>query len=135
MDKDPLKDEVRLLLEKASREKEEGELLLREKYLEGAINRIYYSAFHLALAILQLFGETPRTHAGVIQRFSLLAVDRKEFDKQHAKTLADLFRARQTSDYTTPSLLDISDVEQLRTRYIEYENVVRLRIQAILQNL
>ena len=34
MDKDPLKDEVRLLLEKTIREKEEGELLLREKYPE-----------------------------------------------------------------------------------------------------
>ena len=135
LEKDPLKDEVRLLLEKAAREKEEGELLLHEKYPEGAINRFFYSAFHLAVAILRLFGETPRTPSGVIQRFSLLAVDRKEFAKQHAKTWADLFRARQTSDYITPSLIDVSDVVHIRTQFVDYETAVRARIQEILNTL
>jgi len=126
-------NEIQLLIKKSNQERKEGELLLEEGYASGAINRFYYSAYHLAQSILLYFGERPRTHSGLIQRFSLLAIDRKLFDKNIAKIFAELYRNREMSDYSVPDLLDRQDATELYQKYLKYSEVIHTQIQKLIQ--
>lgn len=135
LNNNPIYDEIKLLLQKAQSEKEQGDLLLANNFPEGAVNRYYYCAYHIAQALLIGFGENPRTHTGMIQRFGLLAIDRKIFDKIYAKTLSKLFRAREDSDYTAITLIDTADVVELEQQLKEYISAITSVIDGLLKNL
>jgi len=63
-------DQIRALQEKAAQALSDAELLLENGSVEAAVNRGYYAVFQAARAALLTKGERPKTHSGVIQRFS-----------------------------------------------------------------
>ncbi|MHA1470549.1 MAG: glutamine amidotransferase-related protein, partial [Candidatus Asgardarchaeia archaeon] len=86
---------------------EEQKVLLKEKFVDDAISRAYYSAFLSAKALLLLLGSDVKTHSGLITMFNLKVVRGGLLPREIGRYLSELFEARQTSDYSPISLFDI----------------------------
>ncbi len=78
--------------------------------LRSLMNRIYYSVFHAAKAVLIQMGFDPKTHRGTIHLF-LNEIAKKELcSKESAKLLSKAFKLREDSDYDVLAFLDPKDV-------------------------
>ncbi len=78
---------------------EEAKILLEEKSYRGAISRAYYSFFEAANAALITKGLVAKTHAGVIQLFSLNFVKTNEIPVKFARFFNRAREAREEADY------------------------------------
>lgn len=78
---------------------EEAKILLEEKSYRGAISRTYYSFFEAANAALITKGLTAKTHAGVIQLFSLNFVKTNDVPAKFARFFSKAREAREEADY------------------------------------
>lgn len=62
-------------------------------------NRLYYSAFHMASALLLDKGFTSRSHSGTIHLIGAQFVAKGLLDKSYGRLLSRLFELRQSGDY------------------------------------
>jgi hypothetical protein len=74
-------------------------VLLREGLHRDAMSRAYYAALHYARALLLLKGEEPKTHEGVLRRFSLHFVRAGILTAAEGKVLGRLLKLREEADY------------------------------------
>lgn len=84
---------------RAKEDLEEAKILLKEKSYRGAVSRAYYSFFEAANAALITKGLTAKTHAGVIQLFSLNFVKTNEVPAKFARFFSKAREAREEADY------------------------------------
>lgn len=84
-------------------------------YWSLAGNRLYYSVFHMASALLLDKGFTARTHSGVIHLIGAQFIAKGFLDKKYGRLLSRLFELRQSGDYD--DLYDATEEEVLP--YIE----------------
>ncbi len=77
----------------------DGLLLLKNKSLNGALNRFYYAAFYAARALLATQELDSSKHSGVIFLFHKHFVKTNVISIEIAKTLSQSFEKRQDSDY------------------------------------
>lgn len=82
-------------------------------FLKTAVNRAYYAAFYAARAALLSVGESPKTHAGAIQRFNLhfVKTGRVQPDVAHVFPYAE--EARKGADYDALTVFDFRAVADL----------------------
>jgi uncharacterized protein (UPF0332 family) len=73
--------------------------LLRMGLLNDAVSRAYYSALHVARALLLTEGLDPKTHAGVSSMLSLHFIVPGRMAAAHGKELARLEQFRAEADY------------------------------------
>ena len=95
-------ERLELVKYRMSRAKEtlfEVELLLENKLLNTAVNRLYYACYYAVIALLVKSGITATTHSGVRQMFGLHFVKIGLIDRETAKFFTDIFDKRQTGDY------------------------------------
>jgi len=78
---------------------EEAKILLKEKSYRGAISRAYYSFFEAANAALITKGLVAKTHAGVIQLFSLNFVKTNDVPAKFVRFFNRAREAREEADY------------------------------------
>jgi uncharacterized protein (UPF0332 family) len=76
----------------------------------GAMNRLYYAAFHAAQAVLYVRGEEPSSHGHVRQLFGQRIVLEGDAFREEGRLLGTLYDYRQEADYGTGTL----DVEANR---------------------
>lgn len=62
-------------------------------------NRLYYSAFHMASALLLDKGYTPHSHSGVIHLIGAQFIAKDFLDKSYGRLLSRLYELRQSGDY------------------------------------
>ena len=62
-------------------------------------NRLYYSVFHMCLALLLSNGDTPRRHAGMIHKIGQDYVLEGKLDKSYGRLISRLYELRQSGDY------------------------------------
>lgn len=62
-------------------------------------NRLYYSAFHMASALLLDKGFISRSHSGVIHLIGAHFITKGLLDKSYGRLLSRLFELRQSGDY------------------------------------
>lgn len=77
----------------------EGEQLLAQSKLMGAVNRFYYAAFYGARALLATREADSSKHSGVISLFQKQFVKTGLFNTDRARALSRSFEKRQKSDY------------------------------------
>ncbi len=109
---------VQALLELVQQDLRAARLMLDEGLARAAINRAYYASFHAAQAALLSVGETPRTHAGVSNRFYVRFVEPGLIDETLSRVLPYALGQRQGADYDALTNFDaraaadlIADVE------------------------
>ena len=84
----------------------------------GAVNRLYYAAFHAAQAALYEVGENPTSHGHVQQLFGQRLVLEGEATREQGRLLGDLYDYRREADYGggEPSV----DVEALLEKVVTF---------------
>ena len=74
-------------------------LLLKEKFLRGAVSRAYYAAFHMATAALYAVNVVRGKHRGVEGAISQFLVKPGLIESEYHKIFRELMRGRIVSDY------------------------------------
>jgi hypothetical protein len=100
-------------LKVAKRRLEAAKLLFEKGMLEDAVNRVYYSFFHVTKAILNVLGYDARTHSGLISEFGLRIIKKDLMDKKFGKYLRKAFEMRESSDYEIGIIFGEEEVSTL----------------------
>lgn len=106
-------NEVRALIEKASRSFDAADRLLEAGDADFAASRTYYGYFYVAEALLLDEERSVSTHAGVIGEYGRLFAKTGRLDSRFHRLLHRAFRARQAADYDTDFDLSVADVREL----------------------
>ncbi|OIP36388.1 hypothetical protein AUJ95_09440 [Candidatus Desantisbacteria bacterium CG2_30_40_21] len=104
---------ARYRLQEAYESLEEADILLKEKKTRGAMNRVYYSMFYAALALLATKQLEASKHSGVISLFHKEFVKHQIFPKDIAKFLDVAFDLRNKCDYKDFVIIKEEHVEEL----------------------
>ena len=103
-------------LRRADETFEEAEILLKAGKLPGAVNRIYYSIFYAASALLLKHGFSSGKHAGLISLFHREIVNKGIIEKEFGKILERAYANRSEGDYKDRKIFE---VEQIQSHFIE----------------
>lgn len=107
---------ARYRLEKAKQARKDAELLLKNGSYVSAVNRIYYSMFYAARALLATRQLDSSKHSGVISMFHREFVKPGLMSKESGKSLGDAFQFRIEGDYEDYSEASHELAELLFTR-------------------
>jgi hypothetical protein len=119
---------VQALLDLVHQDLKAAHLMLEQELVRAAINRAYYAAFHVAQAALLTVEETPRTHAGVSNRFYVRFVQTNLIGEDLGSVLPYAFRQRQGADYDA---LTVFEARAAADMIAEVESFVRA-VEAII---
>ena len=100
--------EVRLQKAKETLAEAKGNIGLG--YWRVAANRLYYSCYYAASALLIKHGITAHTHAGVINQFGLHFIINGTISTEQGKLYKHLFELRQSGDYDDWIYIEEEDV-------------------------
>jgi uncharacterized protein (UPF0332 family) len=100
-------------LKKAKETFAELPVLIENKLWRNAANRLYYSIFYAASALLIKDGFQTHTHQGVKNVLSLNYIKEGKLDKSLIKTYGKLFNLRQRSDYEDWAIIEEEDIKPL----------------------
>ena len=78
---------------------DDAKLLLENKGLHSAVNRIYYALFYQVSALLLAKGLSFSKHSGVLAAFNREFVKTGKIDKELGKFYNRMFEHRRTGDY------------------------------------
>ena len=109
-------DEMKKLIKEeitiAEKRLKAAKLLLKANMLEDAINRIYYSLYYAAKAMLNSIGYDVKTSC-LISEFTLRLVKEGLVSKKYGKILRNAFEKRESSDYSIGAIFEKEEVENL----------------------
>lgn len=112
-------------LKKSDTVLKEAKSLIEDDYWEGAITRLYYSAFH-ALSALMLHRDIRiKSHVGAKAMFELHFVKTGEVDKEWSKFYTKFFENRNDSDYEDFAVFTREDVMPLLPETEEFIAVIK----------
>lgn len=93
------KEYVKYRIEKAYQTYKAAKVLSDNGFWNSAVNRLYYSLFFAANALLVLNGIEAKRHATLKSQFSQYFVKTGKFDKKYGRLLSELYDFRQKADY------------------------------------
>ena len=93
------KEYVKYRIEKAYQTYEAAKVLSDNGFWNSAVNRLYYSIFFAANALLVLKGIESKKHSTLKSQFSQHFVKTGKFDKKYGRLLSELYDWRQKADY------------------------------------
>ena len=110
---DDIKIRIHEELEVAERRLKAAKLLFEKGMSEDAINRVYYSFFYAAKAMLNVLGFDAKTHSGLISEFGLRVIKAKLLDKKYGEYFRKAFELRESSDYEIGVVFGEEEVKTL----------------------
>jgi len=110
---DDIKIRIHEELEVAERRLKAAKLLFEKGMSEDAINRVYYSFFYAAKAMLNVLGFDAKTHSGLISEFGLRVIKAKLLDKKYGEYFRKAFELRESSDYEIGVVFGEAEVKTL----------------------
>ena len=95
-----IKDEqIKYRLQKAEESYQAAQLMSENQHWNFCVNRLYYSCFYAAIALLLKHDITPKTHNGTKQQFGLHFIKTGRIDETYNDLYLQLFSWRQKGDY------------------------------------
>lgn len=94
-----LKEQVKILFEKAERSIKAAGRLLDEEYPDFSVSRLYYALFYAMTGALLTKNISASKHTGVISNFNMHFIKPGIFPKEFSKIISRLSRERQVGDY------------------------------------
>ncbi len=92
-------DIIKYRIEKAHLTFQEAQSLIQSEFWSGAVNRLYYSCYHIVKALLLKNDIKASTHNGVRTEFFKSYIKTGILDKKASILYSDLMNKRQESDY------------------------------------
>ena len=99
LDSQQRRDVVSYRIEKSHKSLEEAKAIAKLEYWNLTGNRLYYSVFHMASALLLDKGLSAKTHAGVIHLIGEKFIATGLLDRSYGKLFSRLYELRQSGDY------------------------------------
>ena len=90
---------IKIRLQQAKETYEEVNILINNELWRTAANRLYYSCFYAASALLVCYGYQAHTHSGLIGLLGLHFVKTNIISDETASIIRMLFELRQKGDY------------------------------------
>jgi uncharacterized protein (UPF0332 family) len=111
---------------------EAARILIEAGLLSDAESRLYYAAYHAAVALLLTQGLEARSHAGVAQMLGLHFVKTDRLDPGDARLFARLQKYRVEADYSTAFVLTKDALEEDLMACRGFVDRVRALIRSLL---
>jgi uncharacterized protein (UPF0332 family) len=110
----PDREVAEAVIEKSRDSLSDAEFLVEEeRSIQSIVNRAYYAAYSAARAGLELEGERPNTHSGVISRFSFRFVRSGRISDELGSVLGSAESMRVEADYELQTSYNREDAEDL----------------------
>ncbi len=114
--------------EKAAETLKASRILLKEKQLFSAVNRIYYAIFYEVCALLKMDNLSSPTHKGVKSLFSMHFVKTGKIEVEIGKFFNKMFEFRQKGDYEDFIYFEEKDVEAWLQKAEKYIGIIEKHI-------
>lgn len=108
------RDLIKYRLEKARLTLLEADVLASKDFFNASVNRLYYSVYYAASALMLSEGLDTVTHKGIKTMFGLKFIQSGEIDKEYGRIYQRLFDSRQTGDYEDFVYYDKSVFNELK---------------------
>jgi len=110
------------------------DVLIENKFYNTAINRLYYSCFHVTSAFLLSKNFAPKTHSGAGTLLQKEFVQKGLFDLQHASLFSKLMNERHESDYGDYLIIDEKDIDEFLEPSKQYVGYVSKLVEDYLEH-
>ena len=117
-------DIINYRIEKAHRTFQEARSLMQSEFWSGAVNRLYYSCYHIVKALLLKNDIKASTHNGVRTEFFKYYIKTGILDKKISILYSDLMNKRQESDYDDFFEFEKEDVMPLLDEVKEFQDQI-----------
>lgn len=107
-------------LEKARQTIKEADVLASSDFFNTAINRLYYSVYYAASALMLSASLEAVTHNGIKTMLGLKFVHTGKLEREYGQIYQRLFESRQTGDYDDFIYYDKDSFEELRPLAIKF---------------
>lgn len=104
---------INLLIEKSNRNLEQAIFNAEKDFWDLVANRLYYSIFHAASALLMKEGIQISTHKGASSQFGKHFILTGKYSKEDGKLYGRLQTMREKADYDNVFILSKEDGERL----------------------
>ena len=101
---------VSLRINNAIETLEDAKIIARNKLWKAAANRLYYSCYYAASALLVKYGFEAKTHKGVIRLLGMNFISKNLISNELGDTYYKLFSLRQKGDYDDWIVINASDL-------------------------
>lgn len=118
------KDLIKYRIARAKDTYDDALILADNEKWNSTINRLYYSAYYIIIALLLSVDLKPTTHNGVKSNFSKYFIKNEVLPKEFGKMYSQLFTWRQKGDYD-----DLFDFD--REKVLPYFEPVKKLIKVI----
>ena len=112
LSKDERSELARLRLERAVKSIGDAGLLLKNKSLRGASNRVYYGMFYGISALAIFNGRSFSKHTGLISYFQKEYIKTNIFARNYGRALQKAFKDRTEADYQDYPRITVEDIRQ-----------------------
>ncbi len=117
-------DIIKYRIEKAHLTFQEAQSLILSEFWSGAVNRLYYSCYHIVKALLLKNDIKASTHNGVRTEFFKYYIKTGILDKKASVLYSDLMNKRQESDYDDFFEFEKADVLPLIDEVKEFQTQI-----------
>ena len=104
---------------------EDAELLAQNERWNSCVNRLYYSSYYLASALLYKNNIKVKTHNGIKTQLFLNYVKTGKMNKEMGKLFSHLFDWRQETDYAEFVEFDRETIQPLLLKVKELNNTLK----------
>ena len=114
---------IKIKMKKSAAFMMEADTLLKNKFYNTLVSRLYYSCFHATKALLLTKDLVSKTHSGTVSLLNEKFVKEDIFDIAHAVFFKNLMDERVQSDYDDFIIFDEAQVIGLiepSKQYVEY---------------
>lgn len=113
-------DLIKYRLEKASSTVLEADLLASQSFYNAAVNRLYYSVYYAASALMLKDSQQAVTHKGIKMMLGLKYIQPGKLDREAGRIYQRLFDSRQAGDYEDFVYHDKETYDELRPLALKF---------------
>ena len=114
LDTGSIEDLIEYRLQRAFETLEEADYTAKGGYFNAAVNRLYYSCYYAATALMLANGLTSSSHKGIKTMLGLHFVKTGKLDPLYGRIYQQLFENRQSGDYEDFVYCDLELFNELR---------------------
>ncbi|MBI2432368.1 MAG: HEPN domain-containing protein [Candidatus Hydrogenedentes bacterium] len=129
----PIKDYVDYRVGNARSALEAAQILIDASEPLGAINRLYYAAFHAVNALLVTKGLSAAKHKGVRSHFFQNWLKTGVFPKEFATLYDQLFDERNNADYRDFAEIDVTEATALLSATRQFVDAVEAEARSAIR--
>lgn len=112
-------------IERAEETLKEADFMASGEFFNTAVNRLYYTCYYAASALMIANNYSASTHKGIKVLLNLNFIKKGLLDYKYGAIYQQLFEKRQSGDYEDFMFCDKELYESLRPKAVEFLNKIK----------